>query len=119
MEDLDTIRNFEYRQPRMSTGFDVEVVAGGETIRGFCRDVSDAGIRAEFDGPVIAGSSGLLILRHPLGILKLDAQVAYIEKHQVGLVFHFHSPWERTMTIEFIASVAGHTGNWPVARLPE
>jgi hypothetical protein len=94
-------------------------VSGGETIHGFCRDVSDAGIRAEFDGDVITGNSGLLILRHPLGVLKLDAQIAYIEKYQVGLVFHFHSPWERRMTIEFIASIANHTGTSLVVRLPE
>ncbi len=88
-------------------------------VRGFCRDVSDAGIRADFDGPVITGSSGLLILRHPLGVLKLDARVAYIEKHQVGLMFHFHSLWERTITVEFIASIAHHAGPSPVDQLSE
>ena len=72
---------------------------------GFCKDVGQAGIRAEFDDPITVGSSGLLILRPPAGVLELHAQVAYIEKRQVGLLFLFETSWERRMTIEFIASI--------------
>ena len=78
----------------------------GSPFRGLCRDVSDAGIRAEFDDPLTVGGSGLLILRPPTGVLELRAQVAYIEKQQVGLLFLFETSWERRMTIEFIAAIA-------------
>lgn len=75
-----------------------------------CRDVSNAGIRGEFEGPVVVGSDGLLILRPPFGVLELQARVAYIEKNQVGLLFVFDTPWERTTTLEFIATIAKEPG---------
>jgi hypothetical protein len=87
MRDLDSIRRFVYREPRMTTGFHVDFLTGDSPLRGLCRDVSDNGIRAEFDDPVILGDTGLLILRPPTGVLELRAQVAYIEKRQVGLLF--------------------------------
>jgi hypothetical protein len=89
----------------MKTGFQVEFSSGGPPFRGLCKDVSEAGIRAEFDDPMTVGSSGLLILRPPTGVLELRAQVVYIEKRQVGLLFLFQTSWERRMTIEFIASL--------------
>jgi hypothetical protein len=109
MRDSESMRDFSYRQPRMSTGFEVDFVVDGKTIRGLCRDASHAGIRAEFEGSVIVGSSGLLILRHPIGVLKLDAHVAYNEDYQVGLIFHFETVWEQRMTVEFIASITNPT----------
>ena len=102
---MDSIRNFVFRKPRMKTGFQVGFSCGGPQFRGLCKDVSEAGIRAEFDDPISVGSSGLLILRPPTGVLELRAQVAYIEKRQVGFLFLFQTSWERRMTIEFIASI--------------
>lgn len=103
---MDGIRRFVFREPRTTTGFHVDFVVEGSRFRGLCRDVSDAGIRAELDDPLIVGSSGLLILRPPTGVLELRAQVAYIEKRQVGLLFLFGTPWERRMTVEFVATIA-------------
>jgi hypothetical protein len=116
MRDLDGIRRFVYREPRTTTGFHVDFVVAGPPFRGLCRDVSDAGIRAEFDDPLIVGGSGLLILRPPTGVLELRAQVAYIEKRQVGLLFLFETPWERRMTIEFVAAIANDAGMAPIVR---
>ena len=96
------MRKFEYRRPRMKTGFSVDFVVEGETLHGLCSDVSDEGIRAEFDGPITVGSSGLLILRHPTRVLKIEAHVAYFEKCQVGLSFLFQPPQERATTTQFI-----------------
>jgi PilZ domain len=116
MRDLDSIRRFVYREPRTSTGFHVNFIAGGSPLHGICRDVSDTGIRAEFDDPVTVGDSGLLILRPPTGVLELRAQVAYMEKRQVGLLFLFETAWERTMTIEFIAAIANDPGTSAIVR---
>jgi hypothetical protein len=114
---LDNIRNFVYRESRLVTGFPVEFVVAGATFRGICRDVSDAGIRAEFDDPLVVGGSGLLILRPPTGVLELQAQVAYIERRQIGLLFVFETSWERNMTMDFIAAIAGDSGQSPVVRV--
>jgi len=103
------MRRFEYRLPRTTTGFRVEFVVGGETFHGLCRDISDAGIRAEFDDPVAIGSFGVLILRHPSRSLKVEAQVAYIEKYQVGFSFLAQTPQEHVMTMEFIALITNHS----------
>lgn len=113
---MDSIRRFVYRDPRTTTGFKVDFIAAGTAKRGLCRDVSDAGIRAEFDDPLAVGDSGLLILRPPTGVLELRAQVAYMEKRQVGLLFLFETPWERTMTIEFIAAIANDPGTFAIVR---
>jgi hypothetical protein len=94
----------------MATGFEVEFITEGPAFRGLCKDVSEAGIRAEFNVPMIVGECGLLILRPPTGVLELRAQVAYFEKHQVGLLFLFQAPWERKMTIEFIAAIVNDAG---------
>jgi len=87
MSALENIRNFQYRHSRHEANFNVEFIAGGETFHGICKDVSDAGIRAEFDGSLVVGSSGLLILLKPTGELRLQAQVTYRDKSQVGLNF--------------------------------
>jgi hypothetical protein len=94
----------------------VTFIVTGSAIGGLCRDVSETGIRAEFDDPLAAGDSGLLILRPPAGVLELRAQVAYIEKRQVGLLFLFETPWERMMTIEFIAAIANDPGTSAIVR---
>jgi hypothetical protein len=107
---VDSLRRFVYRQPRMATGFHVDFVVAGPPFHGLCRDVSDAGIRAEFDDAIIVGSCGLLILRPRTGVLELRAQVAYIEKQQVGLLFLFETSWERRMTVDFIAAIIQDLG---------
>jgi hypothetical protein len=116
MSALDGIRRFTYREPRMAAGFRVDFVTTGSPFRGLCRDVSEAGIRAEFDDPLTVGSSGLLILRPPTGVLELRAQVAYIEKEQVGLLFLLETPWERRMTMEFIAAISNDKGGSNIVR---
>jgi hypothetical protein len=113
---MDSIRRFVYREPRTSAGFHINFIAGGSRLHGLCRDVSDAGIRAEFDDPLTVGESGLLILRPPTGVLELRAQVAYMEKRQVGLLFLFETVWERTMTVEFIAAIANDPGTSAIVR---
>jgi len=115
--NLNNIRNFVYREPRLATGFFIEFVVGGATLRGLCRDVSDAGVRCEFDEPLVAGNSGLLILRPPTGVLEVKAQVAYVERRQVGLLFVFETSWERTMTMGFIAAIADDAGQSPMVRI--
>jgi hypothetical protein len=116
MRDVDSIRRFVYREPRTSTGFHINFIAGGTPLHGSCRDISETGIRAEFDDPVVLGDSGLLILRPPTGVLELRAQVAYIEKRQVGLLFLFGTPWERTLTIEFISAIANDPSTSAIVR---
>jgi hypothetical protein len=116
MRALHGIRTFVYREPRMAAGFHVDFVTAGLPFRGLCRDVSDAGIRAEFDDPLTVGDSGLLILRPPTGVLELRAQVAYIEKQQVGLLFLLETPWERRMTIEFVAAIGNQGGRSAIVR---
>ena len=113
---MDSIRRFAYRGPRTTTGFKVDFIAARTPMRGFCRDVSDAGIRAEFDDPLAVGDSGLLILRPPAGVLELRARVAYVEMRQVGLLFIFETPWQRSMTIEFIAAIANDPGTSAIVR---
>jgi hypothetical protein len=116
MRTLHSIRRFVYREPRLATGFHVDFVTAGLPFRGLCRDVSDAGIRAEFDDPLTVGASGLLILRPPTGVLQLRAQVAYIEKQQIGLWFLLETPWERRMTIDFIAAIGNDGGRPAIVR---
>ncbi len=118
MSDPESIRKFEYRPSRTATGFDVDFVSGGITLHGLCQDVSDAGIRATLDGPIGVGRSGSLILRHPTGIFKVEAQIAYIEQGQVGLVFSFKTPLERADAIEFMASIASYAATSQVVRFP-
>jgi hypothetical protein len=118
MVDPSLVRRFEYRPCRIAAGFDIDFVSGGETLHGRCRDVSDAGIRATLDGFVDVGASGLLILQHPTGVLELEAQVAYIDNRQVGLVFLFETPWECALTIEYMASIANREAPFVIVRFP-
>jgi hypothetical protein len=91
---------------------------GGETLHGICKDVSNSGVRATLNGSVAVGDSGLLILLHSMGVLELEAQVAYIEKLHVGFEFRFKTPWECAATIEFVASIANHSATALAVRLP-
>jgi len=118
MSDPKGVRSYEYRPSRIETGFDVDFRSGDTTLFGLCRNVSNTGIRAVLDGPVMIGSSGLLALRHPTGALQIEAQVAYIENGQAGLVFHFQTDWEREVTATFISSIVNHNAELLVVRLP-
>lgn len=116
--DPSRVRRFEYRPCRIAAGFDIDFVSGGETFHGLCRDVSDAGIRATLDSSVDVGRSGLLILRHPTGVLELEAQVAYTDNRQVGFVFLFETPWECALTIEYMTSIANREVPFFIVRFP-
>jgi hypothetical protein len=118
MNELDSIRKFEYRPCRIRAGLKVEFVTENQTLAGRCNDVSDEGIRATLDGSTEVGCSGILILRHPACVLEVEAQAAYVDKCQVGLAFLFRSPWERAMTVDFIASVADNLGSSTVIPFP-
>jgi hypothetical protein len=111
------MREFSYRQPRMMTSFRVEFCVGDDCFHGFCRDISERGIRAEFVDPLIQGSSGLLILRPRIGVLEVRSQVAYVEDDHAGLLFVFQTPMERKMTAEFIAGILKDSGPPPVLSL--
>jgi hypothetical protein len=106
---LDIIRRFEYRRPRLTTGFSVEFVLTEQTLYGLCRDVSDAGIRAEFNGAMSVGKTGMLILRHPMRVLRLEAEVAYLGKSGAGLSFLFDSTQQRELTVQFISQITAQS----------
>jgi PilZ domain len=122
MSSLDSIRKFEYRPFRMRIGFDVDFEVEGMTLHGSCRDVSDAGIRVEFYGAVVVGSSGVLTLHYlkhyPTSGLSVEAHVAYVEKYQVGLVFLFKTQCQRDLTMDFITTIANLTAAPIVVRFP-
>ena len=113
----DSVRKFEYRPCRITAGFDLEYVAEGKTLHGLCEDVSNEGIRATLDGSVVVGSFGLVIFGHSTGVLELQAQVAYIDRCHVGLVFLFPTPWERGIITSLIASIQKGTGDSQIISL--
>jgi hypothetical protein len=115
---MDNMRDFVYRKPRMTTGFQVEFVVGSVSFHGFCKDVGAAGIRAEFEDDLHEGSCGLLILRPRRGVLEIRSQVAYVEKCQVGLLFLFETAWEQRMTVDFITGVLEDKGLPPLPAIP-
>jgi hypothetical protein len=110
MSENDIVRRFEYRPCRIPAGFNIDFEVKGHIIFGYCKDVSEEGIRATLDGPATVGASGRLTLRHPSGVLEIEAQVAYIEECHFGLVFVFQTPWERALTTQFIASISVENG---------
>jgi hypothetical protein len=118
MIDLRSVRKFEYRPCRITTGFDVDFAIGEETLSGLCRDVSNTGIRVKLEGSVVVGDSGLLTLHHPMGVLRLEAHVAYIDQWHVGLVFDFETPRERTATAEYMSVVANHAAASMLVEFP-
>jgi hypothetical protein len=116
MADQSTIRKFEYRPCRITTSFGIDFVVDESVFRGICRDVSDSGIRATFDSSLTVGSTGRLTLHHPVGALELEARIACIENHYVGLVFLFKTPWESAKTIDYMASITNYKADPLVVR---
>lgn len=100
------VRTFEYRACRIDTTFAVDFESGGEKSRGLCRNVSAAGICAEFDIPLSIRASGTLTLYHRRSTLQIPAEVSYVQQGQVGLIFQFHSPQEREQMAAFAALIA-------------
>lgn len=105
MSNPSSIRKFEYRPCRITAGFDVDFMPDKETFHGVCKDVSHTGIRATFYDPLAAGTSGLLTLRHPTGVLELEALIVYVDEAQVGFEFLFQSTRECAMTAEYMDSI--------------
>jgi hypothetical protein len=118
MKIEDSGRKFEYRPCRVTAGFDLEFVAQGKTLHGLCEDVSSEGIRATLDGSVIVGSFGLVVFSHSTGVLELEAQVTYIDKCHVGLVFLFQTPSERRIIDSLIDSIQSSKGGSLVVSFP-
>jgi hypothetical protein len=116
MANTSNVRKFEYRPYRIAAGFAVEFIVGNQSVQGMCCDVSDTGIRAEFNAALPEGAQGLLILRHSTGTLEVEAQVGYQEKAQVSLTFLFKSSWERGLAMEYIAGIANHQDTAPFVR---
>ena len=114
MKTEDSVRKFEYRPCRVTASFDLEFVAQGKTLHGLCEDVSHEGIRATLDGSVVVGSFGLVIFGHATDLIEIEAQVAYIERSHIGLVFLFHTQWERAMIDKLIASIQDGSGDAPI-----
>jgi hypothetical protein len=110
------MHRFEYRIPRTATSFSVDFTQGEVTLHGLCRDVSQQGIRADLDGPVLVGTTGILVLRHSAGAIKLEAQVAYVENGQAGLTFVFHAAHERGTIHRLIAAIADAPANLHIIR---
>jgi len=102
MSNLPTIRKFEYRLCRIKIGFNVDFIVEGLTYHGICKDISNKGIRAEFDVPLAVGSSGLLIFRPSTRVLTVAATVAYTRNRQTGLVFANETPLGLEATTEVI-----------------
>lgn len=118
MTKPSTIRKFQYRPFRIDAGFGVDFVAAGVTLHGICRDVSNSGVRAALEGSVTVGDSGLLILRPSIGVLEVEAKVAYIGELHVGFEFLFKTPWECTTTTAFVSSIASHSTTALAVRRP-
>ena len=118
MSDLKNIRKFEYRPCRIETGFNVEFATGRETLQGLCKDVSEAGIRVMLDGPLVVGSSGLLTLRHPRGVLEIEAQVVYTDRCHAGLAFLFQTRWELEAATEYISAIVNSKAAPLIVRFP-
>ena len=104
-KDLDSVRKFEYRLFRISAGFAVSFVLDNQIFRGLCKDISDTGIRAEFDGPLLPGAEGSLTLHHRTGDSKFDARVAHSRSGEVGIEFVFQAPWQHEMAIQAVAAI--------------
>lgn len=108
MSNRQSVRKFEFRPSRIKADFNVDFIADDEIFRGLCKDVNEAGIRAEFDSVIEPGRSGLLILRHRICELKLEAQVVYVADGQVVLVFLFKTASQHQLAVHFIASIANY-----------
>ena len=100
------MRKLEYRRPRRPVSFTVEFLSNGEILRGLCRDVTDAGLRVDFDGRAIIGTSGTLTLRHPTRVFSIKATIAYLDNAHTVLTFLFDTPQERGTAAQFFTSIA-------------
>jgi len=117
MSNTSSIRKFEYRPCRITTGFDVDFMHSEETFHGICKNVSSSGIRSTFYDLAV-GNSGLLVLRHPIGVLELEAMIVYVDKRKVGFEFLFRSPRERAMTLEYMDSIVDQAASSLIIRFP-
>lgn len=100
------LRPFEYRNPRLHTHFALDFHVEGEVLHGMCTDVSTGGVRATFGERKMAlGSTGSLVLRHPLRQFTLQATVAHLAEDHVGLVFEAENSAERAASQQFTSMV--------------
>jgi len=104
------MRRLEYRAPRKTAAFPIEFSTDSGTTQGSCRDVSETGIRAEFDCRSPLGATGVLTLRHPAHKLTLLARITHAEPSHVGFSFVFAVPEERGAAKRFVALVTEWTG---------
>jgi hypothetical protein len=101
------MRTFEYRQPRLMTQYHVDFYVEGDVFHGTCTDVSDGGISARFDGPVLVGSRGEVTLQHNRHSFTMEAVVAHLEGDHAGLKFVCRTDEERLLSEQFVAAATG------------
>ena len=91
----------------------LEFVVQGIPVRGRSRDLSEKGLFAFLEEPVLAGTQGRVRLQIESCSVEIAAEVAYAELREVGLRFEFRSTAEQAfvqMLVKVVSRTAGKAG---------
>lgn len=101
---MEKVRAFKYRLARQVAGFRVVFSTEARTAIGHCRNFSPSGVEARFDVRLEEGSSGLLILHHPAGVLEVEAAVTRVSEEDAGLEFRCETSEQRNRLAELLGT---------------
>lgn len=97
---------FQYRLPRYSSRFTVELLRPASPVRGRCLNLSETGLLARLEHPV--GPDGPCIVRLvlPSWTVDLEVELAYTDGCHSGFRFVFQSEQQRQFVRAIVQAAA-------------
>jgi hypothetical protein len=100
------VHKFDYRSPRFAVDLPIEFTVQATTLMARCVEISNEGMRLELYEPFPLNARGIVSIRHPDGLLELEARVAHVTDTHGGMVFIYRTDRERSAVAELIAGVS-------------
>jgi len=101
------MRKFDYRSPRFSIDLPVTFMQGRSTQLGRCKEISEEGMKIEFNDPASLNSYGAAyLICDDLG-LQVSVRVMHIGAESSGIKFLYESRAQRERVSRLVASLTG------------
>jgi hypothetical protein len=78
-------------------------------ISGHCLNISESGMRAEFDKPVVAWMVGELSVLLEEGYISIGVRVARVDGHEAGLSFYIEDDKDRVAVGRLMTFASKHS----------
>lgn len=104
--EQSTMHKFNYRTPRHTVDFPVQLTLEGSVVGGRCKEISTEGMQLELHRPLPPDFCGMVLLGWNNIRLQLQVRLAHTGSRQDALRFIFASEKERATLAELVTRLS-------------